>query len=197
MTNLILVINGHPNRTSFTAGLAEAYAEGVRSRQGNVRILHLGDLNFDLSLHEGYGKIMPLEPDLYDAQALITQCKHIVFFYPQWWGSSPAVLKGFIDRVFLPGFAFKYHAKGAMWDKLLKGRSGEIWLLSDSPWFWYYFKYWNSAVKWLKTATLEFSGVKPVKIHVVDRVRFSTPEQRTAFLNSARIAGTVAAVRCR
>lgn len=192
---MILVINGHPSRKSFTASLAESYADGVRASLGNVRILHLGDMKFDPSLHEGYREVMPLESDLQAAQALISQAKHIVFFYPQWWGSCPAILKGFIDRVFLPGFAFRYHEKGALWDKLLKGRSGEIWLMSDSPWIWFFFKYWNSPIKWLKTATLEFSGIRPVKIHIVDRVRFLTPKQLTSRLDTARLAGIAAAKR--
>ena len=195
MKNLILVVNSHPSRTSFTCALAESYADGVRKAQGNVQVIHLGELKFDPSLHQGYRKVMPLEPDLNEAQRLIQEANHLVFFYPQWWGSAPAVLKGFIDRIFLPGFAFQYHAKGSLWDKLLKGRSAEIWLLSDSPWIWYFFKYGNSAVKWLKSATLEFSGIRPVQVHTVDRVRFLTPKQRTDRLGTAQKAGMKAARR--
>jgi putative NADPH-quinone reductase len=195
MTKMILVIDGHPSKKSFTAAIADAYADGVRSAGGNVKMLHIGALKFDPSLHEGYREVMPLEQDLQEAQHLISEAKHITVCYPQWWGSGPAVLKGFVDRVFLPGFAFRYHEKGPFWDKLLTGRSGEIWLMSDSPWIWFFFKYWNSPIKWLKTATLEFCGIRPVKVHVVDRVRFLTDEQRSARLEAARRAGVAASKR--
>jgi NAD(P)H dehydrogenase (quinone) len=189
---MILVINGHPSKKSFTAAIAESYTAGARGGGANVEILHLGDLKFDPILHEGYGKIMPLEPDLVRAQELIKSCKKLVICYPQWWGSGPALLKGFIDRTFLPGFAFKYRPNSAMWDKLLLGRSAELWLLSDSPRFWFVLMYWNSPIKWLKTATLDFCGFKPVKVHVIDRVRFLNEDQRKKILVRARNAGASA-----
>jgi putative NADPH-quinone reductase len=186
---MILITNGHSSKTSFTGAIAEAYAEGVRTAGGQVELLHLADLKFDPLLHEGYHKIMPLEPDLVRAQGLIKSCSKLVICYPQWWGSGPALLKGFIDRTFLPGFAFKYREKSAFWDKLLTGRSAEIWLLSDSPRFWFVLKYWNSPITWLKTATLDFCGFKPVKVNVIDRVRFLSEDQRKEVLVRARNAG--------
>jgi putative NADPH-quinone reductase len=190
---MILVINGHPSKTSFTAAIAESYTAGARRRGANVEILHLGDLKLDPILHQGYGKVMPLEPDLIRAQDLIKSCKKLVICYPQWWGCGPALLKGFIDRTFLPGFAFKYRDNSAFWDKLLVGRSAELWLLSDSPRFWFFLMYWNSPIKWLKTATLDFCGFKPVTVNVVDRVRFLNEDQREKILVRARNAGASAA----
>jgi putative NADPH-quinone reductase len=133
---------------------------------------------------------MPLEPDLLRAQELIRSCTRLVVCYPPWWGSGPALLKGFVDRVFLPGFAFKYRENSPLWDKLLQGRSAEIWLMSDSPRFWFVLKYWNSPIQWLKTATLEFCGFGPVSVHVVDRVRFLTDEQRQKALSRAKKSGS-------
>lgn len=192
---MILVINGHPNRKSFTAALAEAYAEGARAGGAKVEVLHLGELKFDPILHGGYQSVIPLEPDLVRAQEQVKACRKLVICYPHWWGSGPALLKGFIDRTFLPGFAFKYHDKGPFWDRLLAGRSAEIWLMSDSPRFWFVLKYWNSPIKWLKTATLDFCGFKPVKVNVVDRVRFLSEEQRTKALLRAKHAGKLAATK--
>lgn len=191
---MILVINGHPSRNSLTAAIAEAYVQGARGAGAEVELLHLCDLQFDPILHEGYRKVMPLEPDLQNAQKLLLRAKHVVFCYPHWWGSMPALLKGFIDRVFLPGFAFKYREKGPFWDRLLVGRSGEIWLMSDSPRIWFLLKYWNSPVKWLKTATLDFCGIKPVKVHVVDRTRFLTESERQRHLKKAHQTGQTKAI---
>ena len=192
---MILVINGHPSRNSFTGAIANSYVVGAREAGAQVEIIHLADLTFDPILHDGYRKIMALEPDLARAQELIKSCKKLVICYPQWWGSGPALLKGFIDRTFLPGFAFKYRDKSAFWDKLLVGRSAELWLLSDSPRFWFVLKYWNSPIKWLKTATLDFCGFKPVKVTVVDRVRFLSEDQRKKVLLRAHQAGASAALK--
>jgi putative NADPH-quinone reductase len=164
----------------------------VRESGDLVEILHLGNLTFDPILHNGYQKIMPLEPDLVRAQELIKACTKLVICYPQWWGSGPALLKGFIDRIFLPGFAFKYRTNGSLWDKLLMGRSAELWLMSDSPRFWFIIKYWNSPIKWLKTATLDFCGFSPIKVNVVDRIRFLSEDQLKKALLRARIAGSQA-----
>lgn len=190
---MILIINGHSNLSSFTGAIAESYALGARKSGATVEVLNLAQLRFDPILRYTPNQNPTLEPDLIRAQELILSCKKLVFFYPQWWGSAPALLKGFIDRTFQAGFAFKYRDKGGLWDKLLTGRSAEIWLLSDSPRFWFVLMYWNSPIKWLKTATLDFCGIKPVKVNVVDRVRFLTDEQRKAVLVRAQKAGALAA----
>ena len=188
----ILILVGHPFKRSFVASLATSYFEGVRTTGTSVEIIFIGDLNFDLSLHEGYHSIQVLEPGLERARDAIKQANHIVFFYPQWWGSAPALLKGFIDRVFLPGFAFKYHQKGPYWDRLLSGKSGEIWLTSDSPRIWFWFMYRDSAIRWLKSATLEFSGIKPVKVTTISSVKNLSTKKRSEWIDRALIKGQAA-----
>jgi hypothetical protein len=83
-----------------------------------VRELRLGQLDFDPSLHEGYRQVQPLEADLLAAQEAILWAEHLVFAYPIWWGGAPALLKGFVDRAFLPGFAFKYRPGKAFPEQL-------------------------------------------------------------------------------
>ena len=109
----ILIILGHPSASSLCAGLADAYAQGARDSGAEVRLLRLGELDFDPLLHAGYRQDQPLEPDLQRAQADILWASHLAWAYPTWWGGLPALLKGFIDRIFLPGFAFKYR-KGSV-----------------------------------------------------------------------------------
>jgi NAD(P)H dehydrogenase (quinone) len=102
----VLIINGHPNADSFCHALAEAYQKGSASKGNHAALLHLGDLNFSLNLSHGYAHRTELEPDLVMAQEKILWANHIVIIHPVWWGSVPALLKGFFDRVLLPGFAF-------------------------------------------------------------------------------------------
>ena len=106
MTKRVLVILGHPANDSFCAALVDSYVEGARETQAEIKVLRLGELDFNPIL-QGYKTSTPLEPDLVAAQQAITWAEHLVFVYPIWWGAMPALLKGFIDRTFLPSFAFK------------------------------------------------------------------------------------------
>ena len=101
----ILVIDGHPDPESYCAALSSAYLEGAKERK--IDILRIRDLKFDPNLQFGYRKRTELEPDLIMCQELIRNASHLVWVYPVWWGSVPAILKGFLDRVLVPGFAFK------------------------------------------------------------------------------------------
>ena len=140
MSSRILVILGHPTNDSFCGALANSYVEGAKAAGNEVQLISLGTLSFDPVLHKGYATIQELEPDLVTAKTAITWAQHIVFVYPIWWGAMPALLKGFFDRVFLPGFAFKYRDGSVFWDRLLSGRSAHLIVTMDTPpWYfrWY------------------------------------------------------------
>ena len=98
MKKKILIIDGHPGENSFCAAIADAYAKGAQSPEIEVEVLSLRNLKFDLNLRHGYRKIQELESDLVEAQKKIKWCEHLVVIYPIWWGSMPALLKGFLDR---------------------------------------------------------------------------------------------------
>jgi NAD(P)H dehydrogenase (quinone) len=94
----------------------------------------LRELRFDLVLRGGYHSAKPLEPDVGEQQELIRWCEHLIVVTPNWWWSAPALLKGYIDRVFLPGFAMQYHARFPYVEPLLKGRSARVLYTQNSPW---------------------------------------------------------------
>jgi len=137
MGRKILVINGHPDPESFCQAIATTYYSAVQQASGEVEILNLRELKFNPNLQFGYRQRTELEPDLINAQNSIKNADHLVFVYPTWWGTYPALMKGFIDRVFLPGFAFKYHKDTVYWTKLLKGKTGHLIVTMDAPeWFY-------------------------------------------------------------
>ena len=130
-----------------------------------------------------------LEPDLLAAQADITWAHHLVWVYPIWWGAMPALLKGFIDRVLLPGYAFKYRKGSSLWDKLLAGRSAELLVTMDSP-PWYF--RWVTRMPGhhqMKKAILEFCGIRPVRVHSFGPVRSASAEQLALWVEKARQLG--------
>ena len=126
MKKNILIILGHPDKESFCGALAGEYEKGAKKAGANVKRINLGELKFDPILWKGYKAIQKLEPDLARAQKDIKWANHLVFVHPLWWGGMPALMKGFFDRMLLPGFAF-YFKKGARKpEKLLKGRTARL-----------------------------------------------------------------------
>lgn len=174
----VLIINGHPNLDSFNYGIAAAYKQGVLTAGAEVKEIVVADLTFNLNLKYGYQKRTDLEPDLLDALEKIKWCDHMVWIHPVWWGGLPAILKGFIDRVFLPGFVFQYRENSVWWDKLLIGKSARIITTLDQPSWYYWLMFGRPSVNQLKKSTLEFCGVKPVKVSYVGPIRNSTAEFR-------------------
>lgn len=186
----ILVILGHPNKNSYCEALANAYAEGAKQIGHEVQLLPLHALKFDLNLSAGYQQTQALEPDLLMAQEKINWANHIVIIHPVWWGSVPALLKGFTDRVLLPSYAFKYRKDSPMWDKLLTGKSGRIIYTLDYPIWYYRFVLGAPAEKQLKKMTMEFCGIKPVQVNRFGPIRNSKPEQRSQWLHAAIAIGS-------
>lgn len=178
----ILIIIGHPNSESFNGALAAAYEKGAKEAGATIKTIQIGELDFDPNLKFGYNQRMDLEPDLEQAWEKILWADHMVWVHPVWWGGIPAKMKGFIDRVFLPGRAFKYREDSVWWDKLLKGKTARIIYTADQPSWYYRIINKQPSVNSLKKMTLEFCGVKPVKTTMIGPVRGLSKEKREAHL---------------
>lgn len=171
----ILVILGHPRLDSLNHALAESYAKGAE-KNFEVRKLYLTNLKFDPVLHNGYKKIQKLEPDLVKAQKDIEWADHLVFFYPIWWTAAPALLKGFIDRVFLPGWAFKYNYGGEH-ETLLNNKTGSMIMTTGGSKWWYIF-FGIIMNKPIAIGFLKFCGIKPKKQRFISEIRKDTNKER-------------------
>jgi putative NADPH-quinone reductase len=168
MAKKIYILLGHPNTDSLTGRLADAYEVGALKAGHEVRRQNIAEMKFDPILHKGYRVIQELEPDLKTFQANIKWADHIVILYPSWWATMPALLKGLIDRAWLPGFAFNFTTVMGFfpgWIMRLKGKSARMIILANThPWAtWLLF---GSFTNELARATLKFSGIRPVRIKV-------------------------------
>lgn len=185
----IVIINGHPNKESFNSALVQAYRDGVLGQQAEIRVIPIGELQFDPNLQYGYQQRMELEPDLIQAWDSILWADHLVWVHPVWWGGLPAVTKGFVDRLFLPGMAYKYRPNSVWWDKLLTGKTAHIITTLDQPGWYYRLFFGRPSVNQLKKSILEFCGIKPVKVTYVGVIRNSTDAQRTKWLEKIKALG--------
>jgi len=163
MSKKILVIDAHPDSNSFSNCIAEEYFLSAKDNQHEVEMIKIRDLKFDLVLHHGYNAPQKLEEDLQKAQELITWCEHLIIVTPVWWYSVPALFKGFLDRILLPNYAFRFHPETHKLEKLLKGKTSRvIYTQGSSKWisrilcldpFW----------RQIKCGVLEFCGIEPIK----------------------------------
>ncbi|WP_166923533.1 NAD(P)H-dependent oxidoreductase [Flavobacterium poyangense] len=178
----ILIINGHPNAKSFNFAIADAYKKGALDSKAAVETITIVDLKFSPNLQFGYQERTELEPDLLESWEKIQKADHLVWIHPVWWGGLPAITKGFIDRLFLPGMAFQYRENSVWWDKLLKGKTAHIITTLDQPGWYYRLFYGRPSVNQLKKATLEFCGIKPVKVSYIGIVKTGNGLQRAKWL---------------
>lgn len=186
MSKRILVVLGHPSRSSFCAALSDTYISSSREYGHDIRVLELGELSFDPILRDGYQQTQALEPDLLHAQAQISWAEHLVFVFPVWWGGVPALLKGFFDRVLLPGFAFKYRSDSPFPEQLLKGRSADLLVCMDTPPWYYRWIHRMPALQQMRRTTLSFCGIKPKKTLTFGPIISSTRHQRETWLQQVR-----------
>jgi putative NADPH-quinone reductase len=185
----ILVINGHPNADSLNAALSSSYIVGAKSTGAEVKEIVIKNLKFNPNLAYGYQKRTELEPDLLEAWEKIKWADHLVWIHPVWWGGLPAITKGFIDRLFLPGFAFQYRENSVWWDKLLTGKTAHVITTLDQPSIYYRLAFGRPSVNQLKKSTLEFCGVKPVNVSYFGPVKNSSIEVRTKWIEKVQKLG--------
>lgn len=181
----ITIINGHPDRESFNHALSEAYRKGAMESGVQISRINLMDLRFNPDLQFGYRKRMDLEPDLTRAIEKIRSADHLVWIHPVWWGGFPARMKGFIDRVFLPGIAYESIPGSIRWKKLLSGRSARIITTLDQPGWYYRLVYGRPSVNQLRRSILHFCGIRPVRVSYFGIVKTSRPRQREKWLKRA------------
>ncbi|MCC2674460.1 MAG: dehydrogenase [Ramlibacter sp.] len=108
-----LIVVAHPDPDSFTHRVAAELARGIADAPGGhtAEIADLAAEDFDPRYNNadraGYGSGSAPPPDVLLEQQRIDRCQALVLVYPVYWWSFPALLKGWIDRVFSNGWAYR------------------------------------------------------------------------------------------
>ncbi len=113
----VVVVLAHPNSDSFSHAIADRARAGLSDAGHAVHVLDLYALGFRATMslddHVAYhGDHPAIDPMVADHGALIRGADALVFVYPTWWSSLPAMLKGWLERVMVPGVAFVFNDKG-------------------------------------------------------------------------------------
>jgi len=185
----VLVINGHPRENSLTAALVQAYVTGAQQAGAHIEILNVAKLSFNPNVIESQSHKQYTEPDIKKARQLILWAKHIVFIYPTWWGTMPALLKGFIDRVFISGFAFEETEAGTGYSPLLSGRSAQVITTMDTPIMIYKLFYRAPGHNAMRRSILQFCGFIVTNILTFGPVKNADQKKRECWLRKVRDEG--------
>ena len=185
----VLIVLGHPRTDSFSGALAHAYLTGALKAGCSVKQLNVAEMEFDPDVFTVSPRHQYFEKDVVKAQELISWANHLVFVYPTWWGTMPARLKGFFDRVFTPGFAFEEIHHSDNWVKLLPGKTAQLVTTMDTPLWVYHWIQKSPGHRIMATSTLGYCGIKPVKILAFSPVNDASPARREQWLTKTRKTG--------
>lgn len=165
MPRRILVIVGHPDPHPgrLCRTLAAAYADGAEKAGHEVRRIDVASLGFPMLRTQEEFEHGDIPKGLEEATQSIVWAEHLVFVFPLWLGTMPALLKAFLEQVMRPGTAFAYPDGGGLTKTLLGGRSGRVVVTMGMPAFLYRLWFLGHGIAGMRRSILNFVGVKPVR----------------------------------
>jgi len=183
MPKRILIIQGHPDPRGahFCHALADAYALAARTAGHTVKIVDVAQMEVPVLRSPADWDAAPPPAGLRQAQAEIGRADHLVFFFPLWLGTMPALLKAFLEQVLRPGFALIYEGHRFP-QKGLAGKSARVVVTMGMPAFWYRWFFRAHGVRGLERSILGFCGVKPVKETLIGLVEAKDGRARERWL---------------
>lgn len=191
MVEHILIIDGHPDPAPerFVHALAEAYREGAEANRHEVMVLRVADLEFSLLRTQAdYEKGDPSDV-IRRCQSLVDWSTHVVILYPLWLGSMPAMLKGLLEQMLRPGFAYSARRLGRWPVKLQSGKSARIVVTMGMPAWLYRWYFRAHSVRSLRRNILHFVGFRNVRATLIGNVASMSVSARQGHLNRMRKLG--------
>jgi putative NADPH-quinone reductase len=190
MARRITIIQGHPDPAGghLCHALADAYAAGADEAGHAVRRIEVARLDFPLLRSQAEFETGAPSADIRAAQEAIGWGEQLVLVYPLWLGTMPALLKGFLEQTFRPGFAFETRPKDLR-AKRLKGRSARIAVTMGMPAFFYRWYFGAHSLKSLERNILGFCGIRPIRASLFGMVEAAADARRQRWLATMRAHG--------
>jgi len=191
----ILIIQGHPDskHPHLCHALAQAYGEGAAAAGHDVRQVDVASLDFPLLRSQDEWQTGELPATLRTAQADIAWAQHLAFFFPLWLGDMPALLKGCLEQVARPGFAFAASGGNPFGKKGLSGRSARVVVTMGMPALVYRYYFRAHSVRSLERNILGFVGIGPIGETLIGMVEALDDKSRATWLAKLRALGSKAA----
>ncbi|ORC37806.1 hypothetical protein B4O97_02040 [Marispirochaeta aestuarii] len=183
MKNSVLIILAHPNTSSFCGTVAAVLAEAAGKTGAGVSILNLYEEKFDpvLSSDETVRRFS-FDETVQRHQKLLSEAGLIAWVHPDWWGTPPGILKGWLDRVLQPGFAFSFEEDSTGRFRripLLKKKMALTVITSDAdaseP---------IPAVDMWQRRVFHYCGFGPAEVLILPETRGSDYTERKEFLDA-------------
>lgn len=192
MSRRILIVVGHPDPSPdrLCRGLAKAYGEGAEKAGHAVRRVDLAALDFPMlrTMQEFEHGAVPA--GLGEAADAIVWAEHIVFVFPLWLGTMPALLKAFLEQVMRPGTAFAYPDKGGGFTRtLLRGRSARVVVTMGMPAVLYRLWLLGHGLAGMRRNILHFVGISPVRETLFGMVAGANDATRAKWIRQMRGLG--------
>lgn len=188
----VLVVLAHPLKDSFAAAIARTAVAALRDRGHTVDLLDLYAENFDPRLTAAErDSYMTGSYDLSDIAPYAERLKAaevLILVFPQWWFGPPAILKGFIDRTFVPGTAFAYDDNSIkLVPKLDKLKHFWSFSTTGSPWWVVKFYMGDPVRRTLKRGIAAFCSKRvDFRMTCLHNMDDTTPGKREEFLDKVR-----------
>ncbi|TGQ72564.1 flavodoxin family protein [Mesorhizobium sp. M00.F.Ca.ET.186.01.1.1] len=192
MSRRILIVVGHPDPSPdrFCRGLANAYGEAAQMAGHAVRRVDLAAIDFPMLRTMQQFEHGAIPASLKDAAEAIVWAEHIVFVFPLWLGTMPALLKAFLEQVMRPGTAFAYPDKGGGFTKtLLRGRSARIVVTMGMPSVLYRLWFLGHGLAGMRRSILHFVGISPVRETLFGMVAGANDATRAKWIRQMRGLG--------
>lgn len=181
------IILAHPWHGSYNKVLQDTVAAAMESRGKNVNIIDLYKDNFNPALSEEelsvYMQGKTTDPLVKKYQEILLDSNELVVIFPIWWYGMPAILRGFIDKVMVDGFAFAPDEKGKLHGKLTNIKATTLISTSEIPTWYMKYVTGDSIRKPFMSRTLKDLGITNKAVWFnKGRVGSSSDDSRKQFL---------------
>lgn len=110
----ILIVYSHPSKNSYTFQVLEQLKQELTWPDCELKVSDLYSIDFQTDMNEieyereGFARFeLPVSDDVKNEQQKLEWADCVIFLYPVWWSDCPAKLKGWFDRVYSVGYAYK------------------------------------------------------------------------------------------
>ena len=184
----VLVVLGHQNtqQTSFCHAIARTAIEALQAASHEVVYHDLYAERFDPILPQSeVPKSATVAAEVQRHCDEVRAAQGYVIIHPNWWGQPPAILKGWVDRVFRQGAVYEFGERGAIIGHLA-GKTAVVFTTSNTPREAELELYGDPLENLWRTCVFGFCGVSDFRRRNFESIVMSTPEERQQWLADVR-----------